>query len=64
MSIFLDIVEHDSTVGSVCSLALVGVSQLLNKGGEAAMFAFTRQGGLDTVQSMQLSEFHEIFKLA
>lgn len=59
----LYMLERNQESGAICSLAITGVYHILAKS-ETAQAIFHRLGGQDIISDFQLSEYHEIYKMA
>jgi len=63
MATLLELLQKDEDSGSIASLALSTVNYLLNKS-DTAKVVFMRLGGPEVAGDLQLSKFHEVYKLA
>lgn len=63
MSTMIELLQKDGECGSIASLALTSVNDLLNKSPNALQ-VFLRRGGEEAVQDLQISSYQEVYKLA
>ena len=63
MSSLIDILQRDGDSGTVAALGLNALNELLTRSDQAKV-VFAKLGGEDVVQELQLSQYHEVYKVA
>jgi len=63
MSCLIDILQRDGDSGTIASLGLTALNEVLARS-EVAKIAFAKLGGEDVVIELQLSQYHEVYKVA